>query len=227
MSSRRGFISRASAAAGIFASARTLSGGELTSARESAEKTGKTGANSAHASGPPVLTQTPDVPVLAHEMDGGIKVFKLAAEPVRRKIAPWKTIDCWGFNGVSPGPSIQAYEGDRIRIVLENRLPESLAIHWHGLEIPYAMDGMPYISKNQSHPAVSSRMNSRSIRTAFFLSFTFTDAANNGAGGSCLFCTRHGRRLRWSITILQLCCRSGPCCRTTRCRIRRTWNGTG
>jgi hypothetical protein len=88
------------AGAGIFASARTLSAGELTSAGESAEKTGETGANSAHACGPPVLMQTPDVPVLAHEMDGGIKVFKLVAEPVRRKIAPWKTIDCWGFNGV-------------------------------------------------------------------------------------------------------------------------------
>src|SRR5258707_13604808 len=110
MSSRRGFIQRALAGAGIFASASTLSAGELASARESAEKTSKTGANSTHPSSPPVPMQTPDLPVLAHEMDGATKVFKLVAEPVRRKIAPGKTIDCWGFIELSPGPAMQAYE---------------------------------------------------------------------------------------------------------------------
>jgi FtsP/CotA-like multicopper oxidase with cupredoxin domain len=152
MGGRRGFIRKALAGAGIFASARTLSAGELSVAGESTEKTSKTGANSSHITSPPVLVQTPDVPALAHEMDGQTKVFKLLAEPLRRKIAPWKSIDCWGFNGTSPGPAIQAYEGDRVRIILENRLPESLAIHWHGLEIPYAMDGMPYISQKPIAP---------------------------------------------------------------------------
>jgi len=85
MSSRRGFIRRALAGAGIFASARTLSAGELSVAGESTEKTTKTGVNSAHATSPPELVQTPDVPALAHEMDGETKVFKLVAEPVRRK----------------------------------------------------------------------------------------------------------------------------------------------
>ncbi len=148
MSSRRGFIRKALAGAGIFVSARTLSAAEPAGAGESAEKTGKTGANSAPASSPPLLVQTPDLPVLAHEMDGGIKVFKLIAEPVRRKIAPWKTIDCWGFNGVSPGPAIQAYEGERVRIVLENRLPESLAIHWRaeiaGGAVSESHGGLPW-----------------------------------------------------------------------------------
>jgi FtsP/CotA-like multicopper oxidase with cupredoxin domain len=152
MGDRRGFIRKALTGAGIFASARTLSAGELSVAGESTEKTSKTGANSSHNTSPPVLVQTPDTPALAHEMDGQTKVFKLVAEPVRRKIAAWKSIDCWGFNGTSPGPAIQAYEGDRVRIILENRLPESLAIHWHGLEIPYAMDGMPYISQKPIAP---------------------------------------------------------------------------
>ncbi|MGA2648482.1 MAG: multicopper oxidase domain-containing protein [Candidatus Sulfotelmatobacter sp.] len=48
-------------------------------------------------------------------------------------------MDCWGFNGSCPGPTIQVNQGDRVRLILENRLPESTAIHWHGLEIPYAM----------------------------------------------------------------------------------------
>ena len=81
-----------------------------------------------------------------------MKVFQLTAEPVRRKIAPWKTIDCWSFNGSCPGPTIQVNQGDRVRIVLENHLPESTAIHWHGLEIPYAMDGMPYLSQRPIAP---------------------------------------------------------------------------
>src|ERR1700719_2435526 len=106
MSSRRGFIRRALAGAGIFASA-GLSGAELASASESAEKINKPSARSARSSSPPVLVQTPDLPVLAHKMDGETKVFRLVAELVRRKIAPWKTIDCWGFNGVSPGPALQ------------------------------------------------------------------------------------------------------------------------
>jgi len=55
---------------------------------------------------------SPDLTDVPFEMDGGVKVFKLVAEPVRRKIAPWKTIDCWGFNGTSPGPAIQANQGN-------------------------------------------------------------------------------------------------------------------
>ncbi len=51
------------------------------------------------------------------------------------------------FNGSCPGPTIQVNQGDRVRLILENHLPESTAIHWHGLEIPYAMDGMPYSQK--------------------------------------------------------------------------------
>src|SRR5467141_5431103 len=65
---------------------------------------------------------TPDVSDLPHEMDGGVKVFKLVAEPVKRKIAPFKTIDAWGYNGSCPGPTIQVQQGDRVRVVFETRL---------------------------------------------------------------------------------------------------------
>ena len=90
---------------------------------------------------------TPDVPSLDFRMVDGVKEFHLIAEPVKRKIAPWKTIDCWGFNGSCPGPTLQANEGERVRILFENRLPESTTIHWHGFEIPVEMDGMPYVSQ--------------------------------------------------------------------------------
>ena len=152
MSTRRGFLREALAGAGILASARTLSGREMEVSREPDEKRSNGIDESSRGRSCPMPVQTPDVPILRHEKDGEVKVFKLVAEPVRRKIAPWKTIDCWGFNGASPGPAIQADEGDRLRIVVENRLPESLAIHWHGLEIPYAMDGMPYLSQKPIAP---------------------------------------------------------------------------
>jgi FtsP/CotA-like multicopper oxidase with cupredoxin domain len=99
------------------------------------------------AEGSPPMVQTPDVPNLSHTMDNGVKVFHLIAEPVTRKISPFKTIMAWGYNGSVPGPTIQVIQGDRVRIILENRLPESTTMHWHGFEIPLEMDGTPYISQ--------------------------------------------------------------------------------
>ena len=61
----------------------------------------------------------PDLKNLPHEMDGAVKVFKLIAEPVKCKIAPFKTIDVWGYNGSCPGPSIQVQQGERVRITGE------------------------------------------------------------------------------------------------------------
>ena len=90
---------------------------------------------------------TPDLPSLPYTLENGVKVFHVIAEPVKRRIVPFKTMDVWGYNGTSPGPAIQVDQGDRVRIVFENRLPESTTIHWHGLEVPIEMDGVPYISQ--------------------------------------------------------------------------------
>ncbi len=95
---------------------------------------------------------TPDLADLGHETDGNVKVFHLIAEPVKRKIAPFKTIDTWGYNGSCPGPTIQVRQGDRVRVVFENHLPESTSLHWHGLEIPIEQDGVPYISQKPVAP---------------------------------------------------------------------------
>jgi FtsP/CotA-like multicopper oxidase with cupredoxin domain len=102
---------------------------------------------------PPALQViTPDIPDLPHHLDGAVKVFRLTAEPVRRKIAPFKTIDAWGYNGSCPGPTIQIQQGDHIRVIFENRLPESTSLHWHGLEIPIEQDGVPWISQRPVPP---------------------------------------------------------------------------
>ena len=95
---------------------------------------------------------TPDLADLPFEMDGKVKVFRLAAEPVKRKIAPFKTIDAWGYNGSCPGPTIQVHQGDRVRVIFENKLPESTLLHWHGLEVPIEQDGVPWISQKPVAP---------------------------------------------------------------------------
>ena len=99
-----------------------------------------------------VSVVTPDVPQLPWRMVDGAKEFHLIAEPVERQISPWKTLNCWGYNGSSPGPTIQANEGERVRVIVDNHLPESTSMHWHGLEIPLPMDGIPYISQQPIPP---------------------------------------------------------------------------
>ncbi len=99
-----------------------------------------------------VNVQTPDVPHLPWKMDNGVKVFNLIAEPVRTEFLPGRAVDAWGFNGRMPGPTIEANEGDRVRIIVDNRLPELFSMHWHGLEIPIEMDGAPGISQEPIAP---------------------------------------------------------------------------
>src|SRR6266536_2654782 len=93
-----------------------------------------------------------DTPTLPFERDGGVKVFKLVAEPVKQEVVPGRIFDLWGYNGSAPGPMIEVVEGDRVRILFENRLPEPTTVHWHGLEVPIGMDGVPNISQPEVEP---------------------------------------------------------------------------
>jgi hypothetical protein len=85
-------------------------------------------------------------------MDGGVKEFHLIAEPVKQELVPGKVVDLWGYNGSSPGPTIQINQGDRVRIIVDNHLPEPTSMHWHGFEIPFAMDGAPGSSQDPIAP---------------------------------------------------------------------------
>ena len=102
--------------------------------------------------GPAVPVVTPDIGDLPFTMDNGVKVFHLIAEPVKQVIVPGRTFDLWGFNGSAPGPTIQASEGDRVRILFDNHLPEPTGIHWHGFELPIEMDGVPGIGQKPVMP---------------------------------------------------------------------------
>jgi len=79
---------------------------------------------------------------LPHRMRDGVKEFHLVAEEIEHEFAPGSRAICWGYNGSTPGPTIEAVEGDRVRIFVTNRLPEHTTIHWHGLLLPSGMDGV-------------------------------------------------------------------------------------
>jgi manganese oxidase len=95
---------------------------------------------------------SPDLPDLPFEVDNGVKVFHLVAEPVKQEIIPGQVADLWGYNGSAPGPTIQIQQGDRVRIIVDNHLPEPTSMHWHGFEIPYDMDGAPGLSQDPISP---------------------------------------------------------------------------
>ena len=115
----------------------------------------------AEASTPPASTArettssrvlTPDGAALPWRMENGVKVFHLVAEPVRREFAPGFVVDCWGYNGRTPGPTIEAVEGDRVRILVTNKLPEPTSVHWHGLRLPNGMDGVGGLTQRRINP---------------------------------------------------------------------------
>jgi len=85
-------------------------------------------------------------------MNNGWKEFHLVAEPVVRELAPGMKANLWGYNGQSPGPTIEAVEGDRVRLFVTNRLPEHTTIHWHGQILPSGMDGVGGLSQPQIRP---------------------------------------------------------------------------
>jgi manganese oxidase len=89
---------------------------------------------------------------LPWRMNQGVKEFHLVAEPVERELAPGMTARLWGYNGQSPGPTIEVVEGDRVRIFVTNKLPEHTAVHWHGQRLPNGMDGVGGITQPHIPP---------------------------------------------------------------------------
>lgn len=88
---------------------------------------------------------SPDLNNLNHSEIHGIKYFELYAEEVYQEIIPGVIIKAWGYNGSTPGPTIQVYPGDYVNIRVYNRLPEPTSVHWHGLNVPNVMDGVPEV----------------------------------------------------------------------------------
>ena len=89
---------------------------------------------------------------LDFRLEDGVKVFELTARPVLWEIADGVTVVAWTYNGTVPGPMIRVTEGDRVRVVLRNELPQPTTIHWHGIDVPNAMDGVPGVTQDAIAP---------------------------------------------------------------------------
>ncbi len=89
---------------------------------------------------------------LPWRMREGVKEVHLVAEPVVREMAPGMKAHLWGYNGQSPGPTIEVVEGDRVRIFVTNKLPEHTSVHWHGQRLPNGMDGVSGLTQNAIQP---------------------------------------------------------------------------
>lgn len=95
---------------------------------------------------------TPNVKNLPWKMENGVKVFHLIAEPVKQEFAKGLVVNAWGYNGGTPGPTIEAVEGDRVRILVTNKLKEATTIHWHGLLVPNSQDGVSGLNQKPIMP---------------------------------------------------------------------------
>jgi FtsP/CotA-like multicopper oxidase with cupredoxin domain len=160
MNNRRTFLQRTLGAGAALFTARTLvaqsmPGMQMPPEHATPPPVQSATRRSAHVetSNTPVITT--DVGDLPYTLDGETKVFHLIAEVLKQKIHPDKTIDVWGFNGSAPGPTIQVNQGDHVRVIFENRLPEPSSIHWHGFEDSLGDDGMPGISQEPVRPGAS------------------------------------------------------------------------
>ncbi len=94
-------------------------------------------------SGVPQATEKQGLQELKFSLENGVKVFKLTAEPIRWPILKDTTVTAWAYNGMVPGPLIRVSDGDKVKLLVKNNLPEATTIHWHGILVPNNMDGIP------------------------------------------------------------------------------------
>jgi FtsP/CotA-like multicopper oxidase with cupredoxin domain len=94
-------------------------------------------------------------PLTPQVQPDGTKVFHLTAELADWEVSPGKTVRAWTFNGTVPGPQIKVNVGDHVRIVVLNKLPISTGVHFHGIEVPFAMDGVPDVTQQPIKPGAS------------------------------------------------------------------------
>ncbi|MEP6508359.1 MAG: copper oxidase [Gemmatimonadales bacterium] len=103
----------------------------------------------------PAKTEGVGNQLYAPKIVSGVKTYELTASKIQWETEPGQKTEAWSYNGQIPGPQIRVREGDRVKIVLHNNLPESTSIHFHGLELPNGMDGVPYITQPPVKPGES------------------------------------------------------------------------
>ena len=148
---RRQFVTGAATIAGGALLTRLVPSAVAAEPGKAAVSTGKT-----EPFNPPGLGYKPVITsngaTLPWKMVNGVKVFHLVAEPVTHEFAPGLVAECWGYNNRVHGPTIEAVEGDHVRIYVTNRLSAPTSVHWHGVLLPSGMDGVGGVSQKAIQP---------------------------------------------------------------------------
>ena len=147
MINRRNFFTGAAAAAGGALLARMAPTAQAAEPGAKPVSTGKTSPFVPPADWKgykPVIT--PNGLTLPWKVVNGVKVFHLVAEPVTHEFAPGLVAECWGYNNRVHGPTIEAVEGDRVRIYVTNRLTAPTSVHWHGILLPCCLSVNSYLN---------------------------------------------------------------------------------
>jgi len=130
---------------------------------------------------------------LPWRMNNGVKEFHLVAEPVLREMTPGLKARLWGYNGQSPGPTIEVVEGDRVRIFVTNKLPERTSIHWHGQRLPNGMDGVSGLTQPAIEPGKTFVYEFVARRPGTFMYHPHADEMTQMAMGMMGFWVTHPR----------------------------------
>jgi FtsP/CotA-like multicopper oxidase with cupredoxin domain len=125
--------------------------------------------------------------LLAHRLDKGVKVFDLTAKEMKWEVAPGQSVSAMAYNDQVPGPQIRVREGDRVRVNLKNELTQSTSIHFHGMELPNEMDGVPFITQPPVKPGES---------------FTYEFTIPDGNVGSNMYHSHHNSTTQVSLGLL-------------------------
>jgi FtsP/CotA-like multicopper oxidase with cupredoxin domain len=128
---------------------------------------------------------------LPWRMNHGVKEFHLVAEPVVREMAPGMKAHLWGYNGQSPGPTIEVVEGDRVRIFVTNKLPEHTSVHWHGQRLPNGMDGVTGLTQAAIEPGKTYVYEFSARRPGTFMYHPHADEMTQMAMGMMGFWVTH------------------------------------
>jgi len=131
---------------------------------------------------------------LPWRMNDGVKEFHLVAEPVVREFTPGFKGHLWGYNGQSPGPTIEVVEGDRVRLFVTNRLPEHTSVHWHGQRLPNGMDGVTGLNQKAIKPGQTFQYEFVARRPGTFMYHPHADEMTQMAMGMMGFWVTHPKQ---------------------------------
>lgn len=140
----------------------------------------------------PVIT--PNGSTLPYKLRDGVKVFHMIAEEVAHEFTPGLEANCWGYNGQVHGPTIEAVEGDTVRIYVTNKLPAATTVHWHGLIIPSGMDGVGGLNQHPIEPGETYVYEFKLIQHGTFMYHSHHDEMTQMAMGMMGMIVIHPRK---------------------------------